>query len=172
MNSSDARFDDGFNENTIASDGPLKAIAENPAAYASYLQHLQSVLLQMKRNVETLETHVRVHARSQRVAGDKWGQALLRALPLEHSVRSMISDLESTTKAMEKSAHKHHAHAEKVQEVAKQRKEKALEKARKKNPLPQAVPPLPQQPPTAGQDPNSGYAVPTTLYGLADRNSA
>ncbi|MFI6881150.1 hypothetical protein ACIBL6_47670 [Streptomyces sp. NPDC050400] len=171
-NNEQTRFDDGFTENTVASDGPLKGIAENPAAYDAYLKHLQAVLLQMKRNVETLQTHVRVHARGQRVAGDKWGQARLRALPLELSVSSLISDLETVTKGMEKSAHRHHAHAEKVQDVAKQRKDKALEKERKKNPLPRAVPNKPSQAPQAGQQQNSGYSGPTTLWGLSDRNSA
>ncbi|MFE5199914.1 hypothetical protein ACFQ93_40485 [Streptomyces sp. NPDC056601] len=165
------RFD-GFTQNAVEAEGPLADIARNPDAYARYLADLQRVLLEMKRNVETLQTHVRVHCRGQRVEGDKWGQAWLRAFPVEQSVRSVISDLESLAKGLEKSAHKHHAHAEGIRNVAKERKEKALEKSRKKNPLPQAVPVQPAQPPQAGQTPNMGYSGPTSLWGLSDRDSA
>ncbi|MFZ3562818.1 hypothetical protein ACOKM5_43585 [Streptomyces sp. BH097] len=169
-NNEQARSDGSTQKET--SSEALKGIAQNPDAYAAYLADLESALLKMKQNFETLQTHVRVHARGQRVAGDKFGQARLRALPLEASVRSIISGLESVTKGMEKSSHRHFAHAEKVQEVAKVRKDKALEKERKKNPLPRPVPSRPSQAPQAGQGQNFGYSTVESLRGLTDRETA
>ncbi|MER5950195.1 hypothetical protein ABT127_29500 [Streptomyces sp. NPDC001904] len=164
-----ARFE-GFEQNASQAEGPLKEVAANPAAYARYLADLQRMVLEVTRNVETLQTHVRVHARDQRVEGDRWGQATLRAMPLERSVKSILSDLSRLARDLEKSAHRHFEHSEKIQNVAKARHEKALEKVRKRNPQLQGVPNSSAG--QAGQHRDSGYGVPKSVYDLQGRESA
>ncbi|MFH8736853.1 hypothetical protein [Streptomyces sp. NPDC017964] len=169
MTSNDEHLD-GFKQNAVKAEGPLKDIAGNSEAYARYLADVQGAVLKIKRNIETLETHVRVHCRGQRVKGDKWGQARLRAFPVERSVSTVLSDLESLAKDLEKSAHKHHAHAEGIQNVGKKRKDKKLEKEQKRTRQLQTAPQNSQQ--QGGQQQNSGYGAPTSVYNLRGRESA
>ncbi|MCZ9343050.1 hypothetical protein NGM37_35355, partial [Streptomyces sp. TRM76130] len=78
--------------------------------------------------------------------------------------------LNTLTAGLEKSAYKRRAHDEAVVNTAKDRKEKELEKQRKKNPpVLQAAPNPPQQ---GAQPQNSGYSVPTSIYDLGKRESA
>ncbi|MFF5859888.1 hypothetical protein ACFY8B_30445 [Streptomyces sp. NPDC012751] len=148
----------------------LREIAQNPAAYAHYLADLHRVVLDMQAKLEVLQRETRVHCRKTRVEGDKWGQARLRSFPVEKSLNDVLKNLKNATSGLEKSAHKRHTHDEKVMEVKKQRKEKALLKERKNNPQLQAAPENPGQ--QGAQDPNMGYGSPASIYDLRGRESA
>ncbi|MER5509335.1 hypothetical protein ABT052_28960 [Streptomyces sp. NPDC002766] len=163
VNSEDKPFFDDPN-------AALREIAQNPAAYAHYLADFHRVVLDMAARLEVLQRETRVHCRGTRVEGDKMGQAFLRSFPVEKSLTDVIKHLKGVTSGLEKSAHKRHAHDEKVKEVKKQRKEKALLKERQKN---AQLPPAAQN---AGQqgvrNPNMGYGGPTSIYNLDRRESA
>ncbi|GAA1552845.1 hypothetical protein [Streptomyces globosus] len=148
----------------------LRAIAQNPAAYAHYLADFHRVVLDMAAKLEVLQRETRVHCRGSRVEGDKLGQAFLRSFPVEKSLSDVIKHLKGVTSGLEKSAHRRHAHAEKLNEVKKQRKAKALLKERKNNPpLPDASQESRQQ---GVQGSNVGYGGPTSIYNLDRRESA
>ncbi|CAL9637338.1 hypothetical protein SUDANB120_06241 (plasmid) [Streptomyces sp. enrichment culture] len=148
----------------------LREIAQNPAAYAHYLADFNRVVLDMQAKLEILQRETRVHCRGTRVEGDKMGQAFLRSFPVEKSLNDILKNLKSISSGLEKSAHKRHAHDEKVKEVKKSRKEKAQIKARKNNPPLQATPESPGQP--GAQSSNVGYGGPTSIYNLDRRESA
>ncbi|MGW3269052.1 hypothetical protein [Streptomyces sp. NPDC001056] len=152
----------------------VREIAQNPAAYAHYLADFHRVVLDMSAKLEILQRETRLHCRKTRVEGDKWGQAFLRSFPVEKSLNDVLKDLKSISSGLERSAHRRHAHDEKVKEVKKQRKEKALLKERKNNPplqaAPQAAPENPGQ--QGAQSPNMGYGGPTSIYNLDRRESA
>ncbi|MEU7151222.1 hypothetical protein AB0B79_05790 [Streptomyces sp. NPDC039022] len=148
----------------------LRQIAQNPAAYARYVADFHRVVLDMQAKLEVLEHETRVHCRGTRVEGDKRGQAFLRSFPVEKSLHDVIRNLKKAVSGLEKSAHRRHAHDEKVKEVQKQRKEKAQIKQRKQSPQLQAAPQnAPQQVP---QDAERGYSGPTSIYDLGRRESA
>ena len=112
----------------------------------------------------------RVHLRDTHVEGDRWYHARLRAMPVEKALGSVLKDLNDLTAGLEKSAYKRRAHDEAVANTAKERKEKELERQRKKNPqMLQAAPNSTQQ---GAQSPSSGYSVPTSIYDLGNRESA
>ncbi|MBG7704653.1 hypothetical protein HCJ76_42845 [Streptomyces sp. MC1] len=148
----------------------LREIAQNPAAYAHYLADFHRVVLDMAAKLEVLQRETRVHCRGTRVEGDKMGQAFLRSFPVEKSLNDVIKHLKGVTSGLEKSAHKRHAHDEKVKEVKKQRKEKELLKERKNNPPLQAAPENPGQ--QGAQSPDMGYGGPASIYDLRGRESA
>ncbi|MFI1839496.1 hypothetical protein [Streptomyces olivaceoviridis] len=148
----------------------LREIAQNPAAYAHYLADFHRVVLDMAAKLEVLQRETRVHCRGTRVEGDKLGQAFLRSFPVEKSLSDVIKHLKGVTSGLEKSAHKRHAHDEKVKEVKKQRKEKELLKERKNNPPLQAAPENPGQ--QGAQSPDMGYGGPASIYDLRGRESA
>lgn len=148
----------------------LREIAQNPAAYAHYLADFNRVVLDMAAKVEILQRETRVHCRGTRVEGDKLGQAFLRSFPVEKSLNDILKSLKSISSGLEKSAHRRHAHDEKVKEVKRQRKEKEQIKARKNNPSLQAAPENPTQ--QGAQSPNMGYGGPTSIYNLDRRESA
>jgi hypothetical protein len=148
----------------------LREIAQNPAAYAHYLADFNRVVLDMQAKLEILQREARVHCRGTRVEGDKMGQAFLRSFPVEKSLNDVLKNLKSVTSGLEKSAHKRHAHDEKVKEVKKQRKAKALLKAQKNNVPIQAAPENPPQ--QAAPSQNVGYGGPTSIYNLGNRESA
>ncbi len=148
----------------------LREIAQNPAAYAHYLADFHRVVLDMQAKVEVLQRETRLHCRGTRVEGDKLGQAFLRSYPVEKSLNDILKHLKGMSSDLEKSAHRRHAHDEKVKEVKKQRKEKAQLRVRKTNPQLQAVPENPGQDGVQGQD--SGYGGPTSIYNLNRRESA
>ncbi|OII64351.1 hypothetical protein BJP40_02220 [Streptomyces sp. CC53] len=148
----------------------LREIAQNPAAYAHYLADFNRVVLDMQAKLEILQRETRVHCRGTRVEGDKMGQAFLRSFPVEKSLNDILKNLKSISSGLEKSAHKRHAHDEKVKEVKKNRKEKAQIKARKNNPPLQAAPENAGQ--QGAQSSNVGYGGPTSIYSLGGRESA
>ncbi|MFH9016470.1 hypothetical protein ACH4C6_34620 [Streptomyces sp. NPDC017943] len=148
----------------------LREIAQNPAAYAHYLADFHRVVLDMQAKLEVLQHETRVHCRGTRVEGDKWKQAQLRSFPVEKSLNDVIKHLKKATSGLEKSAHKRHAHDEKVKEVRSSRKEKEQLKARKNNPPLQAAPENSGQ--QGAQSPDMGYGGPTSIYNLDRRESA
>lgn len=148
----------------------LREIAQNPAAYAHYLADFHRVVLDMQAKVEVLQRETRLHCRGTRVEGDRLGQAFLRSYPVEKSLTDILKHLKGMSSDLEKSAHRRHAHDEKVKEVKKLRKEKAQIKARKNDPQLQAVPESPGQEGPQGQNP--GYGGPTSIYNLDRRESA
>ncbi|GGO98656.1 hypothetical protein [Wenjunlia tyrosinilytica] len=149
---------------------PLRDVAQNPEATARYLADIQRVLLDIGKNLETLAIETRVHLRKTHVEGDRWYHARLRALPVEKALKDVLANLNGLTEGLEKSAYKRRAHDEVVVNTARSRKEKELEKQRKKNPQPlQAAPESPQQ---GALGSNPGYGGPTSIYGLGGRESA
>ncbi|MEU8445535.1 hypothetical protein AB0F05_34350 [Streptomyces microflavus] len=148
----------------------LREIAQNPAAYAHYLADFNRVVLDMQAKLEILQLETRLHCRKTRVEGDKWGQAYLRSLPVEKSLNDILRYLKGISSGLEKSAHRRHAHDEKVMEVERNRKEKAQLKARKNSPTLQAAPENPGQ--QGAHSPNPGYGGPTSIYDLNNRESA
>ncbi|MFC8247580.1 hypothetical protein [Streptomyces chartreusis] len=151
-------------------DAALREIAQNPAAYAHYLADFHRVVLDMEAKLATLQRETRVHCRGTHVEGDKMGQAFLRSFPVEKSLNDILKNLKNVTSGLEKSAHKRHAHDEKVKEVKRQRKEKAQLKERKNNPPLQAASENPGQ--QGAQSPNMSYGGPTSIYNLDRRESA
>ncbi|MFI2241164.1 hypothetical protein [Streptomyces chrestomyceticus] len=155
----------------------LRQIAQNPAAYAHYLADFNRVVLDMQAKLEALQHETRVHCRGTRVEGDMRGQAFLRSFPVEKSLRDVIKNLRNAVSGLEDSAHKRHAHDEKVKEVKKRRREKAQIKQRKNSPQLQASPqnwqssqnPGPQQ---GVREADMGYGGPTSIYDLGRRESA
>ncbi|MDG9687716.1 hypothetical protein QC334_34170 [Streptomyces sp. DH18] len=149
---------------------PLRDVAQNPEATARYLADVQRVLLDIGRNLEALALETRVHCRDTHVKGDRFYDAWMRAQPVERSLKSVLKHVEGVTKGLEKSAFKRRAHDEAVANTAKKRKEKELEKNRKKAPPLQAAPTNPPQQGAPSQ--NSGYGGPTSIYDMGDRESA
>jgi hypothetical protein len=149
---------------------PLRDVAQSPEATARYLADVQRVLLDIGKNLETLAHETRVHLRDTHVEGDRWYHARLRAMPVEKALGQVLKNLNNLTEGLEKSAYKRRAHDEAVVNTAKGRKEKELERQRKKNPpVLQAAPNQPQQ---GAQGQNSGYGGPTSIYDLGKRESA
>ncbi|KNE83375.1 hypothetical protein AB0B04_19570 [Streptomyces xinghaiensis] len=149
---------------------PLRDVAQNPEATAQYLADVQRVLLDIGKNLETLAQEVRIHCRDTHVEGDRFYDAWLRAQPVEKAFKDVLKNVEAVTKGLEKGAYKRRAHDEAVANTARKRKEKELERQRKKNPqLLQAAPNPPQQ---SAQGKNLGYADPTSIFDLGNRESA
>ncbi|MFF4534245.1 hypothetical protein ACFY1P_33860 [Streptomyces sp. NPDC001407] len=149
---------------------PLRDVAQSPEATARYMADVQRVLLDIGKNLETLAIETRVHLRETHVEGDRWYHARLRAMPVEKALGTVLKNLKNLTEGLEKSAYKRRAHDEAVVNTARDRKEKELERQRKKNPQPlQAAPNPPQQ---GAQNQNSGYSGPASIYDLGNRESA
>ncbi|MFC7936067.1 hypothetical protein EF914_29485 [Streptomyces sp. WAC05458] len=148
---------------------PLRDVAQNPEATARYLADVQRVLLDIGKNLETLAHETRVHLRDTHVEGDRWYHARLRAMPVEKALGNVLKNLNNLTEGLEKSAYKRRAHDEAVVNTAKERKEKALERERKKNPPTLQAAPNPPQQGAPGQ--NLGYGGPTSIYDMG-RESA
>lgn len=159
-----------MNSNNDQKHVPLRDVAQNPEATARYLADVQRVLLDIGKNLETLAIETRVHLRKTHVEGDRWYHAQLRARPVEKALGNVLRNLNHLTEGLEKSAYKRRAHDESVVNTAKDRKEKELEKQRKKNPpVLQAAPNASQQ---GARGDNSSYGGPTSIYDLGKRDSA
>ncbi|MGV9503588.1 hypothetical protein ACWDQ0_35515 [Streptomyces sp. NPDC003642] len=158
-----------MNSDNDPNHSPLRDVAQNPEATARYLADVQRVLLDIGKNLETLAIETRLHLRKTHVEGDRWYHARLRAMPVEKALGNVLKNLNNLTDGLEKSAYKRRAHDEAVVNTAKERKEKELERHRKKNPQPlQAAPNPPQQ---GAQSRNRGYGGPTSIYDMG-RESA
>ncbi|MER5781282.1 hypothetical protein ABT104_06070 [Streptomyces mobaraensis] len=148
---------------------PLRDVAQNPEATARYLADVQRVLLDIGKNLETLSVETRLHLRQTHLDGDRWYHARLRAMPVERALGTVLKNLKSLTEGLEKSAYKRQAHDDVVADTIKERKEKELERRRKKN-LPLQAAPNPQQ--QDAQHRQYGYDGPTSIYDLGNRESA
>ncbi|MFJ9380355.1 hypothetical protein [Streptomyces sp. NPDC101455] len=149
---------------------PLRDVAASPEATARYLADVQRVLLDIGRNLETLALETRVHCRDTHVDGDRWYHARLRALPVENALNDVLKHVNGLTSGLEKSAYKRKAFSDDVKNLPGKRKEKELEKQRKKTPPLQAATGNPKQHGTQSQNP--GYSDPTSIYDLGNRESA
>ncbi|MCL3998174.1 hypothetical protein [Streptomyces lavenduligriseus] len=149
---------------------PLRDVAQNPEATARYLADVQRVLLDIGKNLETLAIETQVHLRDTHVEGDRWYHARLRALPVERALGNVLKNLKNLTEGLEKSAYKRRAHDEAVVNTVRERKEKELEKQRKKNPPQLQAAPDPHQ--QGAHSRNIGYGEPTSIYDLGNRESA
>ncbi|MFJ3213830.1 hypothetical protein [Streptomyces flaveolus] len=158
-----------MNSNNDPNHSPLRDVAQNPEATARYLADVQRVLLDIGKNLETLALETRVHLRETHVEGDRWYQARLRAMPVEKALGNVLKNLNSLTAGLEKTAYKRRAHDEAVVNTVKERKEKELERQRRKNPPSLQAASNPPQQSTQSQD--SGYGGPTSIYDMG-RESA
>ncbi|MFG3532753.1 hypothetical protein ACGF8B_39495 [Streptomyces sp. NPDC047917] len=149
---------------------PLRDVAQSPEATARYLADVQRVLLDIGKNLETLAIETRVHLRKTHVEGDRRYHARLRAMPVERAFGNVLRNLNNLTEGLEKSAYKRRSHDEVVVNTAKDRKEKELERQRKKNP--QQLQVAPNSPQQGAQSQNPGYSAPTSIYDLGNRESA
>ncbi|GAB1340852.1 hypothetical protein ACE1SV_74420 [Streptomyces sp. E-15] len=148
---------------------PLRDVAQSPEATARYLADVQRVLLDIGKNLETLAIETRVHCRGTHVDGDRWYHARLRALPVEKALKDVLRHVNGLTEGLEKTAYKRNSFADEVKNLPGKRREKELEKQRKKNPpMLQAAPNQPQQ---GAQSTDSGYSGPTSIYDMG-RESA
>ncbi|KUN58426.1 hypothetical protein [Streptomyces griseorubiginosus] len=159
-----------MNSNNDPNYAPLRDVAQSPEATARYLADVQRVLLDIGKNLETLAIETRVHLRGTNVEGDRWYHARLRAMPVEKALGNVLKNLDNLTEGLEKSAYKRRAHDETVVNTAKERKEKELERQRKKNP--QMLQAAPSQAQHGAQSLSSGYSVPASIYDLGNRESA
>ncbi|AJC62033.1 hypothetical protein [Streptomyces sp. 769] len=149
---------------------PLRDVAQNPEATARYLAAMQRTLLDIEKNLQTLAVETRLHCRGLHVDGDRWYHARMRALPVEKALQDVLKHVNGLSKGLEKTAYKRNAFADEVKKLPGKRREKELEKQRKKNPKQLQVAPNPTQEGAQGQ--NSGYSVPTSIYDLGSRESA
>ncbi|MFJ3164222.1 hypothetical protein [Streptomyces kanasensis] len=159
-----------MNSNNDPNHSPLRDVAQNPEATARYLADVQRVLLDIGKNLETLAHETRVHLRDTHVEGDRWYHARLRAMPVEKALGNVLKSLNNLTDGLEKSAYKRRAHDEAVVNTVKERKEKELEKWRKKNPQPLLA--APNSPKQEAQSQNLGYGGPASIFDLGNRESA
>lgn len=148
---------------------PLRDVAQNPVAYARYLADIQRVLLEIGQNLETLQHETRVHCRGTHVEGDRWYHARLRARPVEKSLKDVLKHVSGLTEGLETSAYKRRAHEDEVKGLPEKRRNKALERAHKKNPSLKAAPESQQR---DDADTNRGYSGPTSIYDLGKRRES
>ncbi|MFF3941661.1 hypothetical protein [Streptomyces phaeofaciens] len=150
---------------------PLRDVAQSPEATARYLADIQRVLLEIGDNLETLTRETRVHLRTTHVEGDRWYHARLRAQPVERALKDVLRHLNGLTDGLERAAYKRNDFADKVKALPTERREKELERQRKKNPQ---IPSAPNSAPEAGrQAPGHGYSGPASIYDLGrNRESA
>ncbi|MGQ7754858.1 hypothetical protein ACUN29_41655 (plasmid) [Streptomyces sp. WC2508] len=149
---------------------PLSDVAQSPEATARYLADVQRVLLDIGRNLETLAMETRVHCRGTHLDGDRWYHARLRALPVEKALKDVLKHVNGLTEGLEKSAYKRNAFADEVKKLPGMRREKELERRRKKNPQLQAVSENSGQQGARASD--MDYGNPTSIYDLDSRESA
>ncbi|MEU5314420.1 hypothetical protein [Streptomyces sp. NPDC021562] len=150
---------------------PLRDVAQSPEATARYLADVQRVLLEIGDNLELLARETRIHLRATHVDGDRWYHARLRAQPVEKALKAVQKNLDGLTQGLETTAYKRNEFADKVKKLPGERQQKALEKARKKNPQIRAAQ---NSSPQGGQQaPGYGYSSPASIYDLGrNRESA
>ncbi|MFF1446124.1 hypothetical protein [Streptomyces sp. NPDC058295] len=143
---------------------PLRGVAQSPEATARYLADIQRVLLEIGDNLEVLARETRVHLRDTHVEGDRWYHARLRAQPVEKTLKDVLRHLNGLTDGLEKAAYKRNDVADKIKKLPRERREKELQKQRKKNPQ---LPGVPNYSPEAGQQAaQQGYYGPASIYDL------
>ncbi|WP_042428040.1 hypothetical protein [Streptacidiphilus anmyonensis] len=149
----------------------LRAAAQDPDRFAAYLADVQRVLLAIGQDLEILHQETRVDLRTNHhVAGDRWYHARLRALPVERTLKGVLTHLEGLTQGLEKATFKRRAHHEEVKALPGKREAKEIAKNQKKNrPV---LPSSPEKPGTATGPQDSVYSAPASIFDLGDRRSA
>ncbi|EDY50033.1 hypothetical protein [Streptomyces clavuligerus] len=142
---------------------PLHDVALSVEATARYLADLQRVVRDMARHLATLQTEIQVVCRDTHIEGDRFYHARMRARPVEKAFSAALHDAEKLAADLEKAAFTRRDFADKVKRLPGERKQKEIDKARKKNP---AIRPAgPQQPVDTPQP--GGYAAPAqSIYDL------
>ncbi|MEU3521988.1 hypothetical protein ABZ770_43325 [Streptomyces sp. NPDC006654] len=160
-----------MNSNDPTNHHPLRDVAQSPEATARYLADVQRVLLEIGDNLEILARETRVHLRATHVDGDRWYHARLRAQPVERALKAVQRNVDGLTKGLETTAYKRNEFADKVNKLPGERRQKELEKQRKKNPQ---IQPAQNSFPQGGQQtPQHGYSGPRSIYDLGqNRESA
>ncbi|MFD6132977.1 hypothetical protein ACFWC2_29230 [Streptomyces diastaticus] len=156
-----------------ADESPLRGVAQNAEASARYLTDIQRTLMNIGRQLETLQHETRVHLRGTHVEGDRWKEAHLRALPVEAAMKKTLRDLKKAVDDLERVTFKRRAHQEKVNALPEIRREKQLAKARKKsapqiNAAPQNSSGAPQGVSAATE---TGYGNPTSIHDLKRKSA-
>ncbi|WP_234363947.1 MULTISPECIES: hypothetical protein [unclassified Streptomyces] len=150
---------------------PLQDVAANAAATARYLADIQRVVRDTERHLATLTDETSVHLRGTHLEGDRFWHAKGRARPVEKALRKVLKDAKNLAADLEAAAYSRRAFDENCANTVKERKEKELEKQRKKNP--QQIPPMPATPPGLHNKPESGYTSPVSnIHDLRGRESA
>ncbi|SEE61334.1 hypothetical protein [Streptomyces sp. TLI_105] len=150
---------------------PLQDVAASAPATARYLADIQRVVRDTERHLATLADETSVHLRGTHLQGDRFWHAKNRARPVEKALRKVLRDAKNLAADLEAAAYSRHAFDENCANTVKERKEKELEKQRKKNP--QQIPPMPAAPPGLHSKPESGYASPVSnIHDLRGRESA
>ncbi|MFF5393263.1 hypothetical protein ACFY5H_33975 [Streptomyces sp. NPDC013012] len=150
---------------------PLQDVAANAAATARYLADIQRVVRDTERHLAMLTDETSVHLRGTHLEGDRFWHAKGRARPVEKALRKVLKDAKNLAADLESAAYSRRAFDENCANTVKDRKEKELEKQRKKNP--QQIPPVPATPPGLHTGTESGYAAPVSnIHDLRGRESA
>ncbi|MFD3728799.1 hypothetical protein [Streptomyces sp. NPDC058671] len=150
---------------------PLQDVAANAAATARYLADIQRVVRDTERHLATLTDETSVHLRGTHLEGDHFWHAKKRARPVEKALQKVLKDAKNLAADLEAAAYSRRAFDENCANTVKDRKEKELEKQRKKNP--QQIPPMPAAPPGLHNKPESSYASPVSnIHDLRGRESA
>lgn len=148
---------------------PLRDVTRNPEAFAQYLDEIERVVLDIGKNLETLQHETRVYCRNTHVEGDRWYHARMRARPLEKALKDVLKHVGALADGLEKSTYKRRAHDDEVKALPRKRKDKALAKQRKRN---SALRPAPENPGTGNTEQNQGYSGPASIYDLGKERSA
>jgi hypothetical protein len=144
---------------------PLRDVAANPNAFTTYLKSHQSSLLDSEDSLAVLAREARVHCRNTRVDGDRWYHPRMRSAQVEKSMRRVLKHLEAAAAEMEKATAARHAFEEDVRTLPGKRRQKALEKARKKG----AVPAQAVNSTTMPQSPR--YTSPASVFDLGKESA-
>lgn len=158
MNSNDSR------------NAPLRDVAQNPEATARYLADVQRYLLELGKNLETLQMETRLHLRSTHVEGDRFYHAWKRAFPVEKALKGVLKQLEGLTNGLERSAYKRNAFADEVKTLPGKRHAKEMNKKNGKAAPPLQAAPDPAQGDASGGTP--GYDGPASIFDMSERKSA
>lgn len=150
---------------------PLQDVAANAAATARYLADIQRVIRDTERHLATLTDETAVHLRGIHLEGDRFWHAQQRSRPVEKALRKVLKDAKNLAADLESAAYTRRAFDEKCTTTVKERKEKELEKQRKKNL--QQIPPMPNAAPGLSSPAEARYAAPVSnIHDLRGRESA
>lgn len=150
----------------------LRRTAKDPDQYAQHLANIARVLLDINRDLETLQSETRVHCRGAHVEGDLWYQARWRARPTEKTLRKVLKHLRNLVEGLEKSVRKRHEYENEMKVLPRRRRERELARQRKRNPGLRAAPTRPTLENPANKEQNPRYSGPTDIYSLPKRDTA
>ncbi|MYW00393.1 hypothetical protein [Streptomyces sp. SID3343] len=152
----------------------LRRVAADPDECAAYMASVQRNLLCVSADMSALAREIRVRLRGDHIEGDRFWDARWRARPVEGAMGDILEHFDALADALEKTARKRRAYAEKMHDIPEKRRARALARERKNNPALRPAPPLanPGNDPRLQSGGNAGYAAsPSSLYDLG-RESA